>query len=105
MTSLTAAYDPAWKVLFGEFQLIPNLKPRPGQNPAQSRRRSPQRQNPSGGAAGMIANALLTNQAVVKVDHDGDHQDDGHGSRVVKEVKSNLQLDPDATGPHKAKDG
>ncbi|WP_170419504.1 relaxase/mobilization nuclease domain-containing protein [Ruegeria atlantica] len=67
MTSLAAAYDPAWDALFGEFQLIPNLKPRPGQNPARSRRRSPQRQNPSGGAAGMIANALLTNQAVVKV--------------------------------------
>ncbi|MCX8953417.1 relaxase/mobilization nuclease domain-containing protein [Ruegeria sp. NA] len=67
MTSLTTAYDPAWEALFGEFQLIPNLKPRPGQNPARSRRRSPQRQNPSGGAAGMIANALLTNQAMVKV--------------------------------------
>ncbi len=63
MTSLTAAYDPAWDALFGEFQLIPNLKPRPGQNPVRSRRRSPQRQS----ASGMIANALLTNQAVVKV--------------------------------------
>lgn len=67
MTSLTAAYDPAWDALFGEFQLIPNLKPRPGQSPARSRRRSPQRQSSSGGAAGMIANALLTNQAVVKI--------------------------------------
>ena len=67
MTSLTSAYDPAWEALFGEFQLIPNLKPRPGQNPARSRRRSPQRQSSSGGVAGMIANALLTNQAVVKV--------------------------------------
>ena len=63
MTSLASAYDPAWDALFGEFQLIPNLKPRPGQNPARSRRRPAQR--PS--ASGMIANALLTNQAVVKV--------------------------------------
>lgn len=63
MTSLTTAYDPAWDALFGEFQLIPNLKPRPGQNPARLRRRPAQR--PS--ASGLIANALLTNQAVVKV--------------------------------------
>ena len=67
MTSLTTAYDPAWEALFGEFQLIPNLKPRPGQNPARSRRRPAQRPSASGVAAGMIANALLTNQAVVKV--------------------------------------
>jgi hypothetical protein len=63
MTSLTAAYDPAWDALFGEFQLIPDLKPRPGQNPARSRRRLAQR--PS--ASSVIANALLTDQAVVKV--------------------------------------
>ncbi len=63
MTSLTSAYDPAWDALFGEFQLVPNLKPRPGQNPARPRRRLAQR--PS--ASGIIANALLTNQAVVKV--------------------------------------
>ncbi|MEM6886984.1 MAG: relaxase/mobilization nuclease domain-containing protein [Pseudomonadota bacterium] len=67
MTSLTTAYNPAWDALFGEFQLIPDLKPRPGQNLARSHRRPGQRPSASSGAAGMIANALLTNQAVVKV--------------------------------------
>ncbi len=67
MSSLTTAYDPAWDALFGEFQLIPDLKPRPGQNLARSHRRPAQRASASSGAAGMIANALLTNQAVVKV--------------------------------------
>ncbi|WP_299668585.1 relaxase/mobilization nuclease domain-containing protein [uncultured Ruegeria sp.] len=67
MTSLVTAYDPAWEALFGEFQLIPNLKPRPGQNPMRSGRRPAHRQSVSGGPAGMIANALLTNQAVVKI--------------------------------------
>ncbi|MEM7089739.1 MAG: GNAT family N-acetyltransferase [Pseudomonadota bacterium] len=67
MTSLTAAYDPAWDALFGEFQLIPDLKPRPGQNLARSHRRQAQRASAPSGAAGTIANALLTNQAVVKV--------------------------------------
>ncbi|MEX0278583.1 MAG: relaxase/mobilization nuclease domain-containing protein, partial [Ruegeria sp.] len=67
MTSLTSAYDPAWDALFGEFQLIPDLKPRPGQNLSRSHRRQAQRSSTSGGAAGMIANALLTNQAMVKI--------------------------------------
>ncbi|MEM9232486.1 MAG: relaxase/mobilization nuclease domain-containing protein [Pseudomonadota bacterium] len=67
MTSLTTAYDPAWDALFGEFRLIPNLKPRPGQNPARSQRRPVQHSSGSGVPAGMIANALLTNQAMVKV--------------------------------------
>ncbi|WP_299985861.1 relaxase/mobilization nuclease domain-containing protein [uncultured Ruegeria sp.] len=67
MTSLTTAYDPAWDALFGEFQLIPDLKPRPGQNLARSHQRPAQRASASTGAAGVIANALLTNQAVVKV--------------------------------------
>lgn len=71
MTSLTTAYDPAWDALFGELQLIPNLKPRHGQNPARSRHRPAHRQSASSGPAGMIANTLLTNQAVVKIVRSG----------------------------------
>ena len=71
MTSLTTAYDPAWEALFGEFQLIPNLKPRPGQNPARSGRRPAQRPSVSGGPTGMISNALMTHQALVKVVRSG----------------------------------
>ncbi|WP_120633688.1 relaxase/mobilization nuclease domain-containing protein [Ruegeria sp. EL01] len=71
MSSLTTAYDPAWDALFGEFQLIPNLKPRPGQNPTRSGQRPAQRQRVSGGPTGMIANALMTHQAVVKVVRSG----------------------------------
>lgn len=67
MTSLIAAYDPAWEALFGEFQLIPNLKPRPGPNPSHSRHGPARRQGSAGGPAGLIANALLTGQAVVKI--------------------------------------
>lgn len=67
MSSLITAYDPAWEALFGEFQLIPNLKPRPGQNPTRSGQRPARRQSVSGGPTGMITNALMTHQAVVKV--------------------------------------
>lgn len=67
MTSLIAAYDPAWEALFGKFQLIPDLKPRPGQNPSRAPRRPARGRGSAGGPAGMIANALLTGQAVVKI--------------------------------------
>ncbi len=67
MTSLIAAHDPARDTQFGEFQLIPILKPRPSSNPSGSRRSAARRP----GSAGMIANAFLTGQALVKIVRDG----------------------------------
>ena len=66
---MSAVHDPAWDLLFGEFQLIPSLKPRPGALPGQTSRsrRSTQRAASGASAAGMIGNALLTGQALVKV--------------------------------------
>ncbi|KIC39843.1 hypothetical protein RA27_17495 [Ruegeria sp. ANG-R] len=67
MTSFVDAYDPAWEALFGRFQLIPDLKPRPG-TPGQRRYpRSPGSKGIASAAAGMIGNSLLTQQAVVKI--------------------------------------
>lgn len=68
MTSLIASYDPAWDALFGEFQLVPSLKPRPGaQQGTGGRKSSRPTKSLSGGPAGIIANSLLTQKAVVKV--------------------------------------
>ena len=38
MSTQSATYDPAWEQLFGEFELIPSLKPRPGDVRTQIRR-------------------------------------------------------------------
>lgn len=69
MSTQSATYDPAWEQLFGEFQLIPSLKPRPGDMRTQTRRsgRSASRARAGSSAVGMISNALLTHQAVVKI--------------------------------------
>ena len=67
MPAQSAPYDPAWERLFGEFQLIPNLKPRAGPQKAEPARRSRPERGVSGSPAGMIGNALLTQQALVKV--------------------------------------
>ena len=67
MSPQNATYDPAWEQLFGEFQLIPNLKPRPGAQAAEPKRRSQPKRGVCGSPAGMIGNALLTQQAMVKI--------------------------------------
>lgn len=67
MSSLTAAYDPAWDALFGQFQIVPSLKPQPGQQGQRPAKRSAPKRGLAGGTSGIISNALLSNQAVVKV--------------------------------------
>ena len=69
MSIQSATYDPAWEQLFEEFQLIPSLKPRSGDLRAQTRRprMSASRARAGSAAFGMISNALLTHQAVVKI--------------------------------------